>query len=1068
VDTQVIVVGAGPAGLMLAGELRLGGAEVTVLERLAVPTTESRASTLHARTMEILDQRGLLASLGSPPNDGMGHFGGLPLDLSELPTRYPGQWKVPQSQVEALLADWARGLGADIRREHELRGLTAEGDQVRAQLAGPAGPVTMTAGYLVGCDGEDSTVRRLAYFAFPGTDATRELLHADVAGIEIPGRRFQRFPAGLATAARRSDGVTRVMVHEFGRPAQDRAGELSFAEVAAAWARVTGEDISAGTPLWLHTRGNASRQAARYRMGRVLLAGDAAHRQLPVGGQALNLGLQDAANLGWKLAAVATGRAPAGLLDTYHEERHGAGRRVLANIEAQTLLLIGGQEVEATRAVLGELLGHPVVRGHLGSMISGLDVRYGPGDHPLTGVRIPHVELHTQAGPCSTTTLLRSGHGVLVDLSADPGRRAWLDSATAAWAGRVDLVLADAPADLPETVLLRPDGYLAWAGDRTADPRPALNRWFGPATPPPAPRRTRRQTTKPPPEKRDVPMSTTVAPSSQAADSAKVRHCDVFILGSGLAGSISAAILARQGASVVLVDAATHPRFAVGESMTPQLTEWLNILAVRYDVPEIKHLLDVKAVTKHIGPSSGRKQSFGFMLHRPGQEPDPQESTMFIIPRVLTEASHLFRQDTDAYYFYVAAKYGCDTRQNWRAEDLDFDENGVTITGQNGEIFRAKYLIDASGFRSPLAEKLDLREDPCRFKHHARSLFTHYIGVKPFDAVSHHPPGLRPPAEWHGGTMHHLIERGWFWIIPFDNHKASTNPLCSVGLTFDERMYPKPTDMTPDEEFNHYLDMYPAIKRQFAGAQRVREWVSTDRMQYSSKQSIGYRWCLMSHAAGFIDPLFSRGLSNTFEVVDALASRILAALKDDDFSVENFEYVERLERGLLHWNDELVNSSYIAFSHFRLWNAVFRVWGSSVTPGTLRLTRARVGYLNDHDERHFRELEDVPHPGLWWPEGTMFRNLLEATAETCEKYEVGELDGDAAADIIFKLIDECELVNPVFGWKDPEHRFVWPKAPTMARFMVWASLQAPPELRKHGRAMTAGLLKAALHGKKLH
>ncbi|NEE59450.1 FAD-dependent oxidoreductase, partial [Streptomyces sp. SID8455] len=155
-------------------------------------------------------------------------------------------------------------------------------------------------------------------------------------------------------------------------------------------------------------------------------------------------------------------------------------------------------------------------------------------------------------------------------------------------------------------------------------------------------------------------------------------------------------------------------------------------------------------------------------------------------------------------------------------------------------------------------------------KHHSRSMFTHYVGVKRFDDVSGHPKELRPPADWHTGTMHHLIERGWFWIIPFDNHKDSRNPLCSVGLTMDERTYPKPKDITPEQEFELFLDKYPAVKRQFVGASKVREWVSTDRLQYSSKQTIGDRWCLMSHAAGFLDPLFSRGLSNTLEVVDAL------------------------------------------------------------------------------------------------------------------------------------------------------------------------------------------------------
>jgi 2-polyprenyl-6-methoxyphenol hydroxylase-like FAD-dependent oxidoreductase len=483
VDTQIIIVGAGPVGLMLAGELRLGGAEVTVLERLAAPTTESRASTLHARTMEAFDQRGLLESLGTPPNDGMGHFGGVPLDLSGLSTRYPGQWKVPQARVEELLAEWAASLGADIRREQEVWGLTATDDQVNVEVAGPGGRVSMTCGYLVGCDGEDSALRRLANFDFPGADATRELLRADVAGIEITNRRFERLANGLAIAARRSDGVTRVMVHEFGRPARRRAAAPEFAEVADIWAQVTGEDIGAGTPIWVNSFGDASRQAAQYRMGRVILAGDAAHRQMPVGGQALNLGLQDAMNLGWKLAAQVTDRAPAGLLDTYHAERHLVGQRVLANIRAQTMLLLGGQEVEAARTIVGELLGYPVARTHLGAMISGLDIRYEPRDHPLAGARMPHVDLCTVSGPSSTTALLRSAHGVLLDLSADEERRAWLQSAAAGWADRVDLVSAAAAAGTPlegvDTALLRPDGYVAWIGSREADPRPALGKWFG-------------------------------------------------------------------------------------------------------------------------------------------------------------------------------------------------------------------------------------------------------------------------------------------------------------------------------------------------------------------------------------------------------------------------------------------------------------------------------------------------------------------------------------------------------------------------------------------------------------
>lgn len=289
-DTDVLVVGAGPTGLMLAAELRLGGAEVVVVDQRPGPTTESRASTLHARTMEILDSRGLLDGLGSPPCEPRGHFGGVPLDLT-LPGPYPGQWKVAQTRTEELLERRAADLGADLWRRHQLLSLTvrdgADGapEGVEAETIGPYGPVRVRARHLVGCDGEDSTVRRLVRAPFPGQDARRELLRADVSGVSVADRRFQRLRHGLAIAATR-DGVTRVMVHEFGRPVTERGGgEPDFAEVTDVWKRVTGEDISHGTPLWVNAFGDANRQLARYRHGRVLFAGDAAHRQMPSGGQ---------------------------------------------------------------------------------------------------------------------------------------------------------------------------------------------------------------------------------------------------------------------------------------------------------------------------------------------------------------------------------------------------------------------------------------------------------------------------------------------------------------------------------------------------------------------------------------------------------------------------------------------------------------------------------------------------------------------------------------------------------------------------------------------------------------
>jgi oxygenase len=494
-DTDVLVVGAGPAGLMLATELRLGGAEVVVVDQRPGPTTESRASTLHARTMEILDSRGLLDELGTPPCEPRGHFGGVPLDLT-LPSSHPGQWKVAQTRTEELLQRRAAELGADLRRRHQLLSLTAE-DGVEAEAIGPYGPVRIRARYLVGCDGEDSTVRRLVRAPFPGRDAARELLRADVSGVEVADRRFQRLEHGLAIAATR-EGVTRVMVHEFGRPAAERGGaEPDFAEVTDVWKRVTGEDISQGTPLWVNAFGDANRQLAHYRHGRVLFAGDAAHRQMPSGGQALNLGVQDAFNLGWKLAAVVRGSAGEDLLDTYHSERHTVGRQVLANIRAQVELLLGGPEVEPARALLTELVALDGVRQHLAGMISGLGIRYdvegvgvGPELHsdepPLLGRRLPDAWLESaeRGARRRTTELLRTGRGLLLSLDGDgaPALRA----SAAPWSDRVAFVAdrpaADGPLPAGQALLVRPDGYVAWAGFGPAGLVDALTRWFG--TPP--------------------------------------------------------------------------------------------------------------------------------------------------------------------------------------------------------------------------------------------------------------------------------------------------------------------------------------------------------------------------------------------------------------------------------------------------------------------------------------------------------------------------------------------------------------------------------------------------------
>jgi FADH2 O2-dependent halogenase len=533
---------------------------------------------------------------------------------------------------------------------------------------------------------------------------------------------------------------------------------------------------------------------------------------------------------------------------------------------------------------------------------------------------------------------------------------------------------------------------------------------------------------------------------------------DVIIIGSGIAGGTLGSILARNGARVVLVDGTNHPRFAVGESTIPHLLARLQILAHRYKVPELSYLTDIKTITSKIGSSMGVKRHFGFQLHRPGEEPNPRESCMAATPKTLYRASHYFRQDTDAYLFQAAVRYGCEPRQNWRVADVDFDDDGVTVTGQNGERFRARYLVDASGFRSPLADKLGLREQPTRLRHHSRSLFSHMINVTPYDDVVDVPARYRPPIRWHEGTMHHTFERGWFWVIPFNNHRDSTNPAVSVGLTYDERLYPKDPNIAPEQEFLSFAARFPAVARQFENARSIREWVSTDRLQYSSRRSVGHRWCLMSHAAGFLDPLFSRGMSNTMEVIDALAWRLLEAIGDDDFSEERFAYVERLEQGLLDYNDDLINSSFIAFSNFNLWDAVFRIWGFSSNYGAMRLTRAELQYNLSGDDQVFKDLERSLYPGFWWPDEPLMKQLWDFMVETCLKCEVGAITSDAAAEALHRRIRESPLPPAAFGYKNPDNQWIYPSVGDLISFLSWAIRSGPPSVK----ALAGGTLRASM------
>jgi 2-polyprenyl-6-methoxyphenol hydroxylase-like FAD-dependent oxidoreductase len=488
-DHAVVIVGAGPTGLMLAGELALAGVDVAVVERrVSQEVIGSRSGGLHSRTIEVLDQRGIadrFLSVGQAAQ--VAGFSQIRLDISDFPTRHPYGLALWQNDIERILAGWLDELTVPFYRGREVTNIAQDSTGVDVETAGGQ---FLRAEYLVGCDGGRSVIRKATGIEFPGWDPTTSYLLAEVEIADtgqVPEWGIRHDALGVHSLSMSDDrGPVRVMVTE---RLVGPSGEAALHDLSEALIAVYGTDYGIHSPSWISRFTDMTRQAAAYRDRRVLLAGDAAHVHHPIGGQGLNTGVQDAVNLGWKLAQVVNRTSPERLLDTYHAERHPVAARVLRNTMAQMALLRPDDRVKALRDVTSELLSMDEPRKRFAAMMSGLDIHYdlGGGRHPLLGRRIPDLDLVTASGVLRIFTLLHNARPVLLNLG-EPGS---LDIAP--WADRTQLVDAKYVGDwelpvlgvvtAPSAVLIRPDGYVAWVGDRSQHGLPdALTTWFGAPT----------------------------------------------------------------------------------------------------------------------------------------------------------------------------------------------------------------------------------------------------------------------------------------------------------------------------------------------------------------------------------------------------------------------------------------------------------------------------------------------------------------------------------------------------------------------------------------------------------
>jgi FADH2 O2-dependent halogenase len=524
---------------------------------------------------------------------------------------------------------------------------------------------------------------------------------------------------------------------------------------------------------------------------------------------------------------------------------------------------------------------------------------------------------------------------------------------------------------------------------------------------------------------------------------------DVVILGSGIGGSMLACILAKRGIRTLLVEELVHPRFTIGESLIPETGLRLRVLAEKHGVPEIGWLGNFYALRDNVSSACGVKRSFAFMYHRPGERARAdQVNQLPTLTPPFGPDSHLFRQDTDAWLAAIAMKYGAHLRQQTKVSAVHLGEEGVRIEVANGPEIRGRFLIDAGGMRSHVSTQLGLRDATPRFRTDTRTLYTHFMDLKAADfLLDGADPGV--PSPLGQGTMHHVFDGGWMWMIPFNNHREATNPLASVGLMLDRRKFGDPK-APAEEEFRQIISRFPSIQRHFSEARAVRPWLQSGRIQYSQTQMIGRRWLQLPHAASFVDPLYSSGMSVLTVSIDLIADQLLGAFQDGDFDTARFQHIQDIVNAGFDHYDLIVSRSFDAFADYDLWNAWNRNWMLGNFLGTGGPLALLIRSLSSGDMSHLLRTSDRGRIGVLSSHLPQVREVMLANAALVDDATAGRLTPAEASRQIFARLAALDFVPARLGFGDPNQR-----APTDFTLpgglstILWYGNKAPPAWQEY-------------------